>query len=131
MNRFLCCLAVLSCLSCSGNDGERYPAATSGFLAGRYRIEFSLPGDDFASIRELENINRIEERIARQAAGEIIYTGSGMGTITILLKVHDRESLKIINAIIREEYPNAEYFIMLDRNHSGNLGPQEGSEAAR
>jgi hypothetical protein len=131
MNRFLFCLAVLSCLSCSGNHGERQPAATVGFLAGRYRIEFSLPGDDFASVQDLENINRIKKRIVSQAAGKIIYTGSGMGSITVLLKVPNRESLRIIDAIIRQEYPNAKYFMVPDRNDSGNLGLQEGSKAAR
>jgi hypothetical protein len=131
MTRFLFCLAVLSCLSCSENHRERHPAATVGFLAGRYRIEFSLPGDDLASVQDLENINRIKERIVSQAAGKIIYTGSGMGTITVLLKVPNRESLKIIHAIIRQEYPNAKYFMVPDRNDSANLGLQEGSGAAR
>ena len=115
-------LAAISCLSCSGNDGERHPATTPGFQAGQYRIEFSLPGDDFASIPELENISRIKERIIRQAAGAVISTGSGMGTITILLKVHDPESLPIIDAIIRQEYPNARYIIVPDRKDLGDLG---------
>jgi len=115
-------LAGVCCLSCSENDGKRQPAATPGFEADHYRIEFSLPGDDFASIPELENIGRIKERIIRQAAGEVISTGSGMGTITILLKVHNRESLKVIDAIIRQEYPSARYFIVPGRKDPGNLG---------
>jgi len=117
-------MAVISCLSCSGNDGKRKPGSTPGIQADQYRIEFSLPGDDFASIPELENISRIKERIIGQAAGQVISTGSGMGTITILLKVHNQESLQIIDAIIRQEYPNANYFIVPDRKDRGNLGEQ-------
>ena len=115
-------LTAMSSLSCSRNDGEIQPATTAGYQVGQYRIEFSLPGDDFASIQELEDINRIKERIIRQAAGEIIYTGSGMGTITILLKVHNQESLKNIDAIIRQEYPHARYFIVPDHKEDVDAG---------
>jgi len=121
---FIMALAAVYCLSCSENDGKRQQATTPGFQAGQYRIEFSLPGDDFASISEIENINRLKERIIQQAAGKVIYTGSGMGTITILLMVHNQESLRIINAIIRQEYPDARYFMVSDRKDPGNLGEQ-------
>jgi hypothetical protein len=115
-------LVAMACLSCSGNDGERrHPVTTPGFLAGQYRIEFSLPGDDFASMQELENISRIKERIMRQAVGEVISTGSGMGTITILLKIRNRESLQVIDTIIRQAYPNAKYIMVPDLQDSGDL----------
>ena len=116
-------LVALVCLSCSGNEGKRQPAATAGFQAGQYRIEFSLPGDDPASIQELKIIGRIKERIVSQRAGEVVSTGSGMGTITILLQVHNQESLKIIKTIIRQECPDARYFVVPDRDDGNLEGP--------
>ena len=115
-------LVALVCLSCSGNNQESQPAIPPGFQAGQYRIEFSLPGDDPASIQELKIIGRIKEGIVRQGAGEVISTGSGMGTITILMKVHNQESLKIIYAIIRQEYPDARYIMVPDRDVAGDRG---------
>jgi hypothetical protein len=117
-------LVAVACLSCSGNDRQRQTTTTPRFQAGQYRIEFSRPGDDPASIQELEIIDRIKERIASQGVGEVVSTGSGMGTITILLQVHDQETLKITDAIIQQEYPHARYVMVPDRKDAGDLrGP--------
>jgi hypothetical protein len=120
-------LIVLYCLSCSSSGEDKEPAVSSEFRAGQYRIEFSLPGDDFASIEELKKISRIKNRIIGRMAGEDIHIGSGMGTLTLLLTIHSRKSLGIIEKIIREEYPGARYFIAPDRNESGDLDLRENS----
>jgi hypothetical protein len=120
-------LIVIYCLSCSDSGEDEQPAALSGFRAGQYRIEFSLPGDDFASIEELKKISRIKKRIIGRQAGEDIHIGSGMGTMTLLLTIHSRKSLGVIEEIIREEYPGARYLITPDRNDSGNLERRENS----
>ena len=85
-----------------------------------------MPGDDFASLQQIDIINKIKLEVTDQGIGEISYTGSGMGNMTIVFKLNKDNALDSVKNIIHEVYPEARYRIEpeisnhLRSDHRGN-----------
>jgi hypothetical protein len=104
---FLFCI-----VSCRQSAFEEKSNVEKAFVKGNYRIIFSLPGDDFASVADLEQLQTLKEIIVKQGVGKPVSTGSGMGNMVLVVNVNREETLSTIKDIIRDNYPAAKYKIV-------------------
>jgi hypothetical protein len=104
---FLFCI-----VSCRQSAFEEKSNAGKAFVKGNYKIIFSLPGDDFASAADLEQLQTIKEIIVKQGVGKPVSTGSGMGNMVLVVNVNREETLRAIKGIIHDNYPSAKYKIV-------------------
>jgi len=74
-------------------------------------IVFTLPGDDFASPEDLDRRNAVAAAIAEGGHGEVMSTGSGMGSMKIVVRTKRDEEISAIKSIMRKLYPEARYRI--------------------
>ena len=75
------------------------------------RIVFRLPGDDFGSPYHQEILHKIITSIRSKELGEILNSGFGMGTMEIAIKAGGDDSIRTIQRIIHDNYPEANYII--------------------
>jgi hypothetical protein len=76
------------------------------------RIVFNWPGDDLASRQELENRDRIAQRIGQEGIGTMIRSGTGMGWMDLVVAVEDPESARRdIERIVRDLSPDSGFTI--------------------
>ena len=96
---------------CSGNASKEEHKEVKSASESAYKIIFSLGGDDFASQQDFATINKIKARVAARGIADVLSTGSGMGYITMVFKLHKENPLDSIKDIVREVYPEAAYRI--------------------
>ncbi len=108
-------ITVLISSACSKNSEDEQQYKDSQFHPGKYRIEFDMPGDDFASIDDLDILKKIQNKIVAMNAGKILSTGSGMGTMAISVQIDEKESVGSIKKIIQDIFPEAKYSIEIDK----------------
>ena len=102
--------ALVLTLSCSreiADTGGGEDAVERGGIA----IVFDLPGDDFASPEDLDRRNAIAAAVVEQGVGEVMSTGSGMGSMRIVVRMMPDASTATLMNIIRDIYPEARYRI--------------------
>jgi len=75
------------------------------------RITFDLKGDDIGSPEYQGVLHKIVTSIREKEAGEIMSSGFGMGNMNIVVRIKGEESIKEIQKIITDNYPNASYRI--------------------
>jgi hypothetical protein len=103
---------VLVCLAgCSGEDAvDKVPSPARPAKAeavGVIHIVFKWPGDDFASLQELEIRDKIARTIEERGIGTVTSVGTGMGTMEIVVKVEQQKTARSgIEAITREIAPD-------------------------
>jgi hypothetical protein len=111
-NLFVVLISLMIILSgCSERSPEHKQKEAKNGATDEYKIIFQLSGDDFASLDEIRVINRIGAKVESQGIGEVVRTGSGMGNMTIVFKLHKEKSLGSIKDIVHEVYPKAAYRI--------------------
>ena len=98
-------------VTCGQNTFEEKFKEETAFVKGNYRIIFSLPGDDFASAVELEQLQTLKGKILKQGAGKAVGTGSGMGNMVLIVNINSEEAMSTIIGIIEDNYPLAKYKI--------------------
>ena len=98
-------------VTCRQNAFEEKPKEETAFVKGNYRIIFSLPGDDFASAVELEQLQTLKREILKHGAGKPVGTGSGMGNMVLIVNINSEEAMSTIIGIIDDNYPLAKYKI--------------------
>jgi len=115
---FLLIVLVFLQLSCSSNDQAEQPQALlekSGLAKDTKlyaRLVINLPGDDFASVEDVEKRNQIQRLIHKRGIGEVIVAGTGMGMMDITMTVLDRNSYqKAIGAVVSEILPGTKFSI--------------------
>ena len=80
------------------------------------RIVFEFPGDDIGSPEHQVVLHKIMTSIRNKEAGEILSSGFGMGTMEIHIKVTGEESIKKIQEIITDNYPDANYSVISNQS---------------
>jgi len=98
-------------VTCGQNAFEEKSKEETAFVKGNYRIIFFLPGDDFASAVELEQLQTLKEKILNQGVGKPVGTGSGMGNMVLIVNINSEEAMATIIGIIDDNYPFAKYKI--------------------
>jgi len=98
-------------VTCGQNAFEEKTKEETAFVKGNYRIIFSLPGDDFASTVELEQLQTLKGKILKQGAGKPVGTGAGMGNMVLIVNINSEEAMSTIIGIIDDNYPFAKYRI--------------------
>ena len=107
----LCTALLYFIVACGQNAFKEKSQKETTFVKGNYRIIFSLPGDDFASAVELDQLQTLKEKILKQGAGKPISTGSGMGNMVLTVNINSEEAMSTIIGIIDDNYPFANYKI--------------------
>ena len=102
---------LVGAVSCRQRDSAEQYSDNRPFVRGMYNIVITMPGDDFASIADLGQLQVLQDEIVRQGAGEPFGTGSGMGYMILTVKVDSEKSLRTIKNIVREHYPAGAYKI--------------------
>jgi len=102
-------------VSCRQSGIGEKSTEEKAFVKGNYRIILSLPGDDFASAADLEQLYTLKEIIVKQGAGKPVSTGSGMGNMVLVVNVKSKEKLNTIQGIIRDNLPSAKYKIVYEQ----------------
>jgi hypothetical protein len=103
---------VLVCLAgCSDEDTVDKPPSPARPARAEavevLHIVFKWPGDDFASLQDLEIRDKIARTIEEKGIGTVTRVGTGMGTMEIVVKVEQQETARsAIEAIIREIAPD-------------------------
>jgi hypothetical protein len=107
---------LLFCIvSCRQSSFDEKSAQETTFLKGNYRIIFSLPGDDFASAVDLQQLQIIKETIVKEGVGKPIGTGSGMGNMVLIVNINTEEAMRTLKHIIHDNYPSAKYKIVPEK----------------
>ncbi|MEJ2688991.1 MAG: hypothetical protein P8130_03395 [Deltaproteobacteria bacterium] len=96
---------------CSERSPEHKDKEVKYGATDKYKIIFYLSGDDFASVDEMKVLNRIRAKVESRDIGEVISSGSGMGNMTMVFKLHKDKSLEDLKDIVLEVYPKAAYRI--------------------
>lgn len=107
---------LLFCIvSCRQSSFEEKSAQETTFLKGNYRIILSLPGDDFASAVDLQQLQIIKEAILKEGVGKPIGIGSGMGNMFLIVNINTDEAMRTLRHIINDNYPSAKYKIVPEK----------------
>jgi hypothetical protein len=101
------CLLTLAC----GREMPREEGKEGTSPHSEIVIVFDLPGDDFASGKDLEMRDAIAAAIIRGGHGKIMRTGSGMGFMDIAVRLESGEEINSVKRILREISPSARYRI--------------------
>ena len=108
--------ALLFCIfTCKQNVFEEKSKEETAFVKGNYKIIFSLPGDDFASAVELEQLQTLKEIILKQGVGKPVGTGSGMGNMVLIVNINSEEAMSTLKGIINDNYMFTKYKIELEK----------------
>ena len=75
------------------------------------RIVFDLPGDDIGSEEYQAILNALRDAIHSNKAGDIVYSGFGMGNMEIVVAIDGDESIAVIRRTVGGVYPKAKYRI--------------------
>jgi hypothetical protein len=88
-------MALLTLIGCSGDvppdKTARSPELEMMLDEDTLRVIIRWPGDDFASIPDIETRNKIESLIIERKVGKIIRVGTGMGWMDIAVEVKDKQ----------------------------------------
>lgn len=106
---FISCLIILA--GCSERSPKQKQKEAKGSATNIYQIFFYLSGDDFASLDEMEILNRVKRLVVSRGIGEVMNTGSGMGYMTFAFRLQKDGSLDSVRDIVHEVYPRAGYRI--------------------
>ena len=107
-----CTVFLFFMVSCRQSGIEEKSTEETAFIKGNYRIILSLPGDDFASPADLDQLYTLKEIIIKQGVGKPVSTGSGMGNMVLVVNVNSEERLNTIKDIIHDNFPSAKYKIV-------------------
>jgi hypothetical protein len=91
-----------------GDSGSQRAAPVNTDIA---RIVFSLPGDDIGTAESTAVLAKIKAAIAGGNVGEVVSSGFGMGSMSLVVKLRGDGSLNAVREIIRATYPEAKYRI--------------------
>jgi len=88
-------MALLTLIGCSGDvppdKTARSPELEMMLDENTLRVVIRWPGDDFASIQDIETRNKIESLISERKVGKTIRVGTGMGWMDIAVEVKDKQ----------------------------------------
>jgi len=93
--------------SCSpDHPSEKNDVPPSVSEARRLAVVIRLPGDDFAGEEELRQLDAVARRIEEEGLGEVILTGTGMGTMEVVIRAHPGSDPRPrLREIVRREVP--------------------------
>ena len=108
-------VTVSACAEKKSLEHEKESAKPSGERI--IRITFDLKGDDIGAPEYRGVLHKILTSIREKEAGEIVSSGFGMGNMNIVLRIKGEVSIKEIQTIITNNYPDASYRIEQSSKH--------------